>query len=81
MTKSNFFKRLILWFFISIAAIAALSALAIALVIPSLPSLESLTEYRPKLPLRVYSSDGFLMAEFGEERRAFIKIHDVPKKM
>ena len=81
MTKSNFFKRLILWFFISIAAIAALSALAIALVIPSLPSIESLTEYRPKLPLRVYSSDGFLMAEFGEERRAFIKIHDVPKKM
>ena len=81
MAKSNFFKRLILWFFISIAAIAALSALAIALVIPSLPSLESLTEYRPKLPLRVYSSDGFLMAEFGEEHRAFIKIHDVPKKM
>ena len=81
MAKSNFFKRLILWLFISIAAIAALSALAIALVIPSLPSLESLTEYRPKLPLRVYSSDGFLMAEFGEERRAFIKIHDVPKKM
>ena len=81
MAKSNFFKRLILWFFISIAAIAALSALAITLVIPSLPSLESLTEYRPKLPLRIYSSDGFLMAEFGEERRAFIKIHDVPKKM
>ena len=81
MAKSNFFKRLILWLFISIAAISALSALTIALVIPSLPSLESLTEYRPKLPLRVYSSDGFLMAEFGEERRAFIKIHDVPKKM
>ena len=81
MAKSNFFKRLILWLFISITAISALSALTIALVIPSLPSLESLTEYRPKLPLRVYSSDGFLMAEFGEERRAFIKIHDVPKKM
>ena len=70
-----------LWFFISLAAIGALVALTIALVIPSLPSLESLTEYRPKLPLRVYSSDGFLMAEFGEERRAFIKIQNVPKKI
>lgn len=81
MAKPTLFKRLMLWFFISLAAVAALVALTIALVIPSLPSLESLTEYRPKLPLRVYSSDGFLMAEFGEERRAFIKIHNVPKKM
>jgi penicillin-binding protein 1A len=81
MAKPTFFKRLMLWFFISLSAIGALVALTIALVIPSLPSLESLTEYRPKLPLRVYSSDGFLMAEFGEERRAFIKIQQVPKKM
>ena len=81
MAKPTFFKRLMLWFFISLAALGALVALTIALVIPSLPSLESLTEYRPKLPLRVYSSDGFLMAEFGEERRAFIKINSVPKKM
>ena len=77
MAKPTFFKRLMLWFFISLAAMGALVALTIALVIPSLPSLESLTEYRPKLPLRVYSSDGFLMAEFGEERRAFIKINNV----
>ena len=61
MTKPTFFKRLMLWFFISFAAMGALAALTIALVIPSLPSLESLTEYRPKLPLRVYSSDGFLI--------------------
>ena len=63
MAKTTFIKRLMMWFFISLAAIGALIALTITLVIPSLPSLESLTEYRPKLPLRVYSSDGFLMAE------------------
>ena len=80
MAKPTFIKRLMMWFFISLAAIGALIALTIALVIPSLPSLESLTEYRHNLPLRVYSSDGFLMAEFGEERRAFIKINNVPKK-
>ena len=81
MTKPTLFKSFILWFFIGLTASVALVALTIALVIPSLPSLESLTEYRPKLPLRVYSSDGFLMAEFGEERRAFIKINNVPKKI
>ncbi len=81
MAKTTFFKRVLLWFFISLSAVGAMIALIIALVLPSLPSLESLTEYRPKLPLRVYSSEGFLMAEFGEERRAFVKIESVPKKM
>jgi penicillin-binding protein 1A len=40
-----------------------------------------LTDYRPKVPLRVYTSDGALIGEFGEERRALIKIGDVPKPM
>jgi penicillin-binding protein 1A len=35
---------------------------------PNLPDIGSLTDYRPKLPLRVYSSDGVLLGEFGEER-------------
>ena len=45
MAKPTFIKRLMMWFFISLAAIGALIALTIALVIPSLPSLESLTEF------------------------------------
>ena len=60
---------------------AALAGLAAALVYPNLPSLDSLTDYRPKLPLRIYSSDGALLAEFGEERRAFMPIGQVPKLM
>ncbi|MEW6132657.1 MAG: penicillin-binding protein 1A [Pseudomonadota bacterium] len=60
---------------------AALAGLAAALVYPNLPSLDSLTDYRPKLPLRIYSSDGALLAEFGEERRAFMPIGRVPKLM
>lgn len=61
-----------------IAALAGLSAL---LIYPTLPSLEALTDYRPKIPLRIYSSDNFLIGEFGEERRAFIKIKDVPQNL
>ncbi len=60
---------------------AALAGLAAALIYPNLPSLDSLTDYRPKIPLRIYSSDGALLAEFGEERRAFTPIEEVPKLM
>lgn len=62
-------------------ALTALIALAGVLIYPELPSLEALTDYRPKIPLRVYSDEGKLIAEFGEERRAFVKIQDVPPKL
>ncbi len=55
--------------------------LAGILAYPNLPSLEVLTDYRPKIPLRVYTAEGALIGEFGEERRALIKIEAVPKPM
>lgn len=62
-------------------SVFALVGIAAALIYPALPSLEALTDYHPKLPLRVYSEDGYLIGEFGEERRAYIKIENVPKNM
>ena len=61
--------------------VVALVAFAAALVYPTLPSLEALTDYQPKVPLRIFSTEGKLLAEFGEERRAVIKIKDTPKPM
>ncbi len=65
-----------------LAGIAAIGACAVGLVIvlawPNLPSLEVLTDYQPKIPLRVYSAEGVLIGEFGEERRAIVKIGEVP---
>ena len=55
-----------------------LVAYAAVIVYPTLPSLEALTEYNPKIPLRIFSADGALIGEFGEERRAVIKIAEVP---
>lgn len=43
-----------------------------------LPSLDALVDYRPKIPLRVYSSEGVLIGEFGQERREFVAIKDIP---
>ncbi len=75
------------WIFpLALLASGALAALilvayASAIVYPTLPSLEVLTDYQPKIPLRVYSADGQLIGEFGEERRAVVKIQDVPRPM
>jgi penicillin-binding protein 1A len=60
---------------------AALLMLVATLIYPKLPSLDVLTDYRPKIPLRVYTADGALLGEFGEERRALAKIEAVPKTM
>jgi penicillin-binding protein 1A len=59
----------------------ALAGLLIVLAYPNLPSLNALTDYRPKIPLRIYTADGYLIGEFGEERRAFVQVQDVPVVM
>ena len=68
------------------ALLAGLSAVAMVffvalLIYPSLPNIDRLSEYRPKQPLQIYSSDGALIAEFGEERRDYTSIKTVPQKM
>jgi len=60
---------------------ALLGAFVLALLWPTLPSLEALTDYQPKIPLRVVSAEGDLLGEFGEERRAVVAIRDVPDVM
>ena len=65
-----------------LAGIAVLVlALVVALAYPNLPSLEALTEYQPKVPLRIYTAEGILIGEFGEERRAFVAIEEVPAQL
>jgi len=59
----------------------AIGLIVLVLAYPNLPSLEVLTDYRPKIPLRIFTADGFLIGEFGEERRAVVKIQDVPDVM
>ena len=63
------------------AMIAAMVIVVLVLTYPNLPSLEILTDYRPKIPLRIYTADGHLIGEFGEERRAVVRIQEVPEVM
>ena len=66
-------------------AVAGLTALlmvvgmAMAVAYPNLPDVSDLADYKPKLPLRVFTADGQLMGEFGEERRNLTPIQDIPQ--
>jgi penicillin-binding protein 1A len=62
-------------------ALTLVIGVALAVAYPQLPEIASLTDYRPKLPMRVFSSDGVLLGEFGEERRNFTPIGQIPQVM
>ena len=67
---------------VGVAVIAfALAGIVFILAYPQLPSVDVLTDYRPKIPLRVFTADGHLIGEFGEERRDFVRIQEVPAVM
>lgn len=55
--------------------------IAIAMAWPSLPDVSELLDYRPKQPLRVYTADGQLIGQFGQERRDLTPIADIPQVM
>jgi penicillin-binding protein 1A len=82
---ARWLTRSALWL-IGLAASAAISVvvlvgIALAVAYPNLPEIGGLMDYRPKLPMRVLSSDGVLLGEFGEERRNFVPLARIPKVM
>ncbi|MCE3606366.1 PBP1A family penicillin-binding protein [Massilia sp. P8910] len=50
-------------------------------IVPRVPAIDAVTDYRPKIPLRIYTADNVLIGEFGEEHRDFIPIEQVPELM
>ena len=82
---ARWLMRSVLWLF-AISATAALAVgvlvgIALAVAYPNLPEVSGLTDYRPKLPMRVYSADGVLLGEYGEEHRNFVPLAKIPKIM
>lgn len=60
---------------------AVFVGLAVALTWPNLPALHAMTDYRPSVPLRVYTADGVLIGEFGQEHRNVLPFEDIPEVM
>lgn len=77
--------RLLLWSFGVLAALGLMGVLvvgvALVMVYPQLPDISDLSDYRPKLSMRVYSVEGTQIGEFGEERRNFTPFKDIPQVM
>ena len=64
-----------------IASLALFIAIALAVGYANLPDVSALSDYRPKLPLRIYTADSVLIGEFGEERRSLTPINEIPQIM
>ncbi len=82
---SNIVVRMLLGLVGVAAGLCVVGALVLAFMLamayPNLPALDSLTDYRPKIPLRIFSADNVLLGEFGEERRNLMRIKDIPEIM
>jgi penicillin-binding protein 1A len=65
----------------AVACALLLGTFVFAIAYYHLPSIDALTDYRPKLPLRIWSADGVLLGEFGEERRNLVTLQEVPIKL
>jgi len=74
---------------LGVAAVGAAGLVAVgltmlfvfALAYANLPPIDTLTDYQPRIPLRVWTADGVLIGEFGEERRDYVPIREVPQRV
>jgi len=82
---ARWLSRAVLWTggmaLAGVLAVLMLIGIALSVAYPNLPQVSGLVDYRPKLPMRIYSADGVLLGEYGEERRNFTPLAQVPKVM
>ena len=73
------FKWLFIAGFVCVLCVVGVAAYLYQNVSKDLPPVESLRDVQLQIPLRVYTSDGELIAEYGEKRREPVEIEEVPK--
>ncbi|SFD79854.1 penicillin-binding protein 1A [Massilia yuzhufengensis] len=66
---------------LTLCALLLAAAPAAAGILDEVPDIGAVTDYRPKIPLRVYTADKVLIGEFGAERRDFVPIAKIPPLM
>ncbi|MCL1824603.1 MAG: PBP1A family penicillin-binding protein [Betaproteobacteria bacterium] len=81
-------KKAARWALYSFAGLMVLAVIGLAILVtisiliwPKLPDPNDQSHYQLSVPLRVYTADGFLIREIGEERRAPVKIENVPDSL
>ena len=72
-------SRVLAWFILTGLSVAVIVASSLYLYLrPNLPDVDQLLDVKLQTPLRVYSKDNRLIAEFGEKRRAPVTIEQIP---
>jgi penicillin-binding protein 1A len=64
-----------------LVSLAGAAAYVVFAVVPNVPAIDAITDYQPKIPLRIYTADHVLIGEFGEEHRDFVPIKQIPDMM
>ncbi len=81
--RSSTGRRILFWMLVIPCATALialmLTLMGLAIAYTRLPDVSSLQSYQPKLPLRIFTAEGNLIAEFGEERRIYVPFEEIPK--
>jgi penicillin-binding protein 1A len=77
----NVFKLLVIMTLVMMSLAAVVVTGGYFYLNPKLPSIEGLSNVQLQVPLRIYSSDGALMGEFGEKRRTPKKLEEIPELM
>ena len=81
MRVLNIVKILFVISLVATLLVAAITAGGYFYLNPKLPSIEGLSNVQLQVPLRIYSSDGALMGEFGEKRRTPKTLEEIPERM
>lgn len=68
-------------FSLALLLAAAGAGFAYFVLAPKLPSVDVLRDVQFQVPLRVYTADGGLIAEFGEKRRIPLQYQQIPETM
>ena len=76
------FLKIVFWTGIFGALNAAFfTVLALSVIYQKLPKLDALEDYRPRLPMRIYTSEGDLIGEFGKEKRTYRRFQEFPRTL
>src|ERR1700743_2419994 len=84
-TSQSRWRRYLVWggigFGGSAAVIGIVAVVFIGYLMEGLPSVETLQNYTPPVTTRVYGGDGTILGEYARERRIFVPIAFVPKRV
>jgi penicillin-binding protein 1A len=81
MMNSSSISKFLFWLILSVFSGTSLLISAVYLYLtPQLPNIQSLQQIELQIPLRIYTEDGQLISEFGEQRRRPLEYNEIPQQ-